>query len=175
MVLCVCSKDLGRHFHHLPGEPDRQHNQATTGTKWQQTSKQEKSTSAQGVWMPKTIWPLLIFFLKIQTIIEAEAAIALTCYSKVNFETRMTPKIYNSETISTAVPSMTKWRNKGTTNAPPYENEKWSFPLSYVWFTSMPHLLRHALIKAKSSYKDAATDAQYRGCGILQNRIEWSA
>ena len=45
--------------------------------------------------------------LKIQTLIEAEAAISLTCFSKANFESRMTLKIFNSETISTTQPSMT--------------------------------------------------------------------
>ena len=37
----------------------------------------------------------LIVFLKMPTLIEAEAAIALTCFSNVNLESRMTPKIFN--------------------------------------------------------------------------------
>ena len=41
------------------------------------------------------------------THIEAVAAIALTCFSSVNLESRMTPKIFNSETISTTEPSIT--------------------------------------------------------------------
>ena len=36
-------------------------------------------------------------------------------------------------------------------------------------FTSIPHLLHHTLIKAKISFKDAATDALSRVCAILQN------
>ena len=45
----------------------------------------------------------LIVFLKMLTLIEAEAAIALTCFSNDNLESIMTPKIFNSETISTTV------------------------------------------------------------------------
>ena len=36
----------------------------------------------------------LIVFLKIPTLLEAEAAAALSCFSKVIFESRMTQKIY---------------------------------------------------------------------------------
>ena len=50
----------------------------------------------------------LIVFLKMPTLIEGEAAIALTCFSNVNLESRMTPKIFNSETISTTEPSINK-------------------------------------------------------------------
>ena len=50
----------------------------------------------------------LIVFLKIPTLLETQAAIALTCFSKANFESRKTPKILNSEAISTTVPSITK-------------------------------------------------------------------
>ena len=47
------------------------------------------------------------------TLIEAEAAIALTCFSNDNLESIMTPKIFNSETISTTEPSINKSGNKG--------------------------------------------------------------
>ena len=56
----------------------------------------------------------LIVFLKMPTLIEAVAAIALTCFSNVNLESKMTPKIFNSETISTTEPSITKSGNKGS-------------------------------------------------------------
>ena len=49
----------------------------------------------------------LIVFLKIPTLLKAEAAIALTFYSKANFDSTITPKIFNSETISTTVLSIT--------------------------------------------------------------------
>ena len=52
-----------------------------------------------------------IVFLKIPTLLEAEAAIALTCFLKANFESRTTPKIFNSGTISTTVPSTSKSGN----------------------------------------------------------------
>ena len=57
----------------------------------------------------------LIVFLKIPTLLEAEAAIALTCFSKDIFESRKTSKIFNSETISTTVPSTTKSGKEGST------------------------------------------------------------
>ena len=50
----------------------------------------------------------LIVFLKMPTLIEAEAAIALTCFSNDNLESIMTPKIFNSETISTTELSINK-------------------------------------------------------------------
>ena len=53
----------------------------------------------------------LIVFLKMPTLIEAVAAIALTCFSNVNLESRMTPKIFNNETISTTEPSINKSGN----------------------------------------------------------------
>ena len=37
----------------------------------------------------------------------------------------------------------------------------------------MPHLLHQSLITAKSSFNDAATDDQLRGCGILQSKVEY--
>ena len=57
----------------------------------------------------------LIVFLKIPTLLEAEAAIALTCFSNDIFESRKTSKIFNSETISTTVPSTTKSGKEGST------------------------------------------------------------
>ena len=56
---------------------------------------------------------------QIPTHLEAEAAISLTCFLKVNLEARLIRKIFNSETISTTEPLMT---NQGT-RAQPYENE----------------------------------------------------
>ena len=112
-----------------------------------------------------------IVFLKMQTPLEAEAAIALICFSKINLETRMTPKIFNSETIFTTEPSMTKSGNKGSTV---WEREI-SIPLVLLAFTSIPHLLHQSVIIAKSSFNNSATDALSRECGILQNRVESSA
>ena len=59
----------------------------------------------------------VIVFLKKNDLLEAEAAIiiVLTCFSIANFKSRMTPKIFNSETISTIEPSMIKLGNKGST------------------------------------------------------------
>ena len=113
----------------------------------------------------------LMFFLKIPTLIEAEAAFALTCFSKVNLESRMTPEIINSETISTTEPSMTKSGNKGSTV------REWeiSIPLVLLGFNNIPHLLHQSLITAKSSFNDVATDDLSRGCGILQSKVESSA
>ena len=70
----------------------------------------------------------LIVFLKMPTLIEAEAAIALTCFSNVNLESRMTPKIFNSETISTTEPSINKSGNKGST----VREREISIPSSYL-------------------------------------------
>ena len=113
----------------------------------------------------------LIVFLKMPTLLEEEAAIALTCFSKINLKSRMTLKIYNSETISTTEPSIIKSENKDSTV------QEWEISISLVLlgFTSVPHLLDQLQIMAKSSFNDAATDALSRGCGILQNRVESSA
>ena len=70
----------------------------------------------------------LIVFLKMPTLIESEAAIALTFFSNVNLESRMTPKIFNSETISTTEPSITKSGNKGWT----VREREISIPWSYL-------------------------------------------
>ena len=113
----------------------------------------------------------LIVFLKMPTLIEAEAAIALTCFSNDNLESRMTPKIFNSETISTREPSINKSGNKGST----VREREISIPLVLLGFTNMPHLLHQSLITAKSSFNDAATDNLSRGCGILQSKVESSA
>ena len=66
----------------------------------------------------------------------------------------MTPKIFNSETILTTEPSMTKSGNKGST----IREREISIPLVLLGFTNMPHLLHLSLIIAKSSFNDAATD-----------------
>ena len=69
------------------------------------------------------------------------------CYNfllKINFESRMTSKIFNSETISTAIPTMTKSGNKGTT----VREQEIIIPIVVLL-----HLLQNALIKAKSSFK----------------------
>ena len=113
----------------------------------------------------------LIVFLKMPTLIEAEAAIALTCFSNDNLESIMTPKIFNSETISTTEPSINKSGNKGST----IREREISIPLVLLGFTNMPHLLHQSLITAKSSFNDAATDDLSRGCGILQSKVESSA
>ena len=113
----------------------------------------------------------LIVFLKMPTLIEAEAAIALTCFSNDNLESIMTPKIFNSETISTTEPSINKSGNKGST----VREREISIPLVLLGFTNMPHLLHQSLITAKSSFNDAATDDLSRGCGILQSKVESSA
>ena len=105
------------------------------------------------------------------TLIEAEATIALTCYSNVNLESRMTPKIFNSETISTTKPSITKSGNKGST----VREWKISIPLVLLGFTNIPHLLHQSLITAKQSFNDDATDDLSRECGILQSKVESSA
>ena len=112
-----------------------------------------------------------LIFLKIPTLLEAEAAIALTYFSKINLESRMTPKIFNSETISTTEPSITKSVNKGST----VREREISIPLVLLGFTNMPHLLHQSLITVKSSFNDAATDDLSRGCGILQSKVELSA
>ena len=113
----------------------------------------------------------LIVFLKMPTLIEAEAAIALTCFSNVNLESRMTPKIFNSETISTTEPLINRSGNKGST----VRERDISILLVLLGFTNMPHLLHQSLIIAKSSFNDAATDDLSRGCGILQSKVESSA
>ena len=87
----------------------------------------------------------LIVFLKMPTLIETDAAIALTCFSNVNLESRMTPKIFNSETISTTEPSINKSGNKGSTV---WEREI-SIPLVLLRFTNMPHLLHQSLITSQ--------------------------
>ena len=94
-----------------------------------------------------------IVFLKIPNLLEAEAAIALTCFSNVNFESRMTPKIFNSETISTTEPSITKSGNKGST----VREREISIPFVLLGFTNIPHLQHQSLILAKLSFNDAAT------------------
>ena len=91
---------------------------------------------------------LIIVFLKIPTFLEAEAAIALTCFSKANLESIMTPKIFNSENISTTEQSMTKSGNKGSTA----REREISIPLVLLGFTSIPHLLHQSLIIDKSSF-----------------------
>ena len=113
----------------------------------------------------------LIVFLKMPTLIEAEAAIALTCFSNDNLESIMTPKIFNSETISTTEPSINKSGNEGST----VREREISIPLVLLGFTNMPHLLHQLLMTAKSSFNDAATDDLSRGCGILQSKVESSA
>ena len=110
----------------------------------------------------------LIVFRKIPTLLKAEASIALTCFSNVNLESRMSPKIFNSETISTTEPSITKSRNKGSTV---WEWEI-SIPLVLLGFTNIPHLQHQLLITAKSSFNDAATDDLSRGSGMLQSKVE---
>ena len=112
-----------------------------------------------------------IVFLKMPTLIDAEAAIALTCFSNDNLESIMTPKIFNSETISTIEPSINKSGNKGSTVL----EREISIPLVLLGFTNMPHLLHQSLITAKSSFNDAPTDDLSRGCGILQSKEESSA
>ena len=107
----------------------------------------------------------LIVFVKITTILEAEEAIALTCFSKANFESRIIPKIFNSETISTTVPSTTKSWNRGST----VREREISIPLVLLGFTNIPHLLQQ--YTAKSLFNDAATDDLSRGCGILQSKL----
>ena len=58
MPLCAYAKDRSWHFHRLIGQLGWQHDQATTGEKWLQTSKLENSTLSHGVWMPRSIWQL---------------------------------------------------------------------------------------------------------------------
>ena len=113
----------------------------------------------------------LIVFLKMPTLIEAEAAIALTCFSNVNLESWMTPKIFNSETISTTEPSINKSGNKGST----VKEREISILLVILGYTNMPHLLHQSPITAKSSFIDAVTDDLSRGCGILQSKEESSS
>ena len=57
----------------------------------------------------------------------------------------MTPKIFNSETILTTEPSMTKSGNKGST----IREREISISLVLLGFTNMPHLLHLSLIIAK--------------------------
>ena len=83
-----------------------------------------------------------------------EAAVALTCFSNVNLESRMTPKIFNSDTLSTTEPSITKSGNKGST----VREREISIPLVLLRFTNISHLQHQSLITAKSSFNDAATD-----------------
>ena len=117
---------------------------------------------ATTVTSPKT----LIAFLKIPTLLDVEAAIALTCFSKANFEFRITPKIFTSETICTRKPSQTKSGTCGST----VQEREISIPLVLLGLTNIPHLLHQSLITAKSSFNDAATDALSRECGILQRQ-----
>ena len=118
-----------------------------------------------------TSWKTLIVFLKMPTLIEAEAAIALTCFSNVNLESRMTPKIFNSETISTSEPSINKSGNKGST----VREREISILLVLLGFINMPHLLHQSLFTAKSSFNDDIS----QGCGILwlfgkgKKKCEW--
>ena len=100
----------------------------------------------------------LFVFLKISNLLEAETTAVLTCFSNINFQSRMTDKIFNSKTISTAVPSMTKSENKDTA----VREQEMIVYFVLFGFTSIPHLLYHALIIAKSAFKDAATDALSR-------------
>ena len=126
-----------------------------------QTGEQYSSTGSMNVQKHlatiATSRKTLIVFLKLPTLLEAEAAIALTCLSKANFESRITPKIFNSETISTTVPSTTKSGNKGST----VREREISTPLDLLGFTNIPHLLHQSLITAKSSFNDAATNMTY--------------
>ena len=48
-------------------------------------------------------------------------------------------------------------------------------PLVLFGFTNIPHLQHQSLIRAKSSFNDAASDDLSRGCGILQSKVESSA
>ena len=63
--------------------------------------------------------------------------IARICFSKTNLESRMTPKIFNIETISTTESSITKSENKGST----VREREISIPLALLGFTCIPHLL----------------------------------
>ena len=101
-----------------------------------QTSKLENSTLAQRIWMSKNIWQQHRHLEK-HSLSSSKyqpssrlvfSSIALTCFSKANFESRITPKIFNSETISTTVPSKP---NQGT-RAQLYENEKLVSP-RHAW------------------------------------------
>ena len=78
----------------------------------------------------------------------------------------MTPKIFNSKTISTTEPSINKSGNKGST----VRERDISIPLVLLGFTNMPHLLHQSLITAKSSFNDAATDDLSRGCGTYPTK-----
>ena len=113
----------------------------------------------------------LIVFRKIPTLLDAEAVIALTCFSKANLESRITPKIFNSETISTTVPSTTKSGNKGSTvreweiripsscldlpTYPTYCTSRWS------------QLNHHSMMQPEMTYHEDVV--------ILQNNVESSA
>ena len=59
----------------------------------------------------------------------------------------MTPKIFNSETISTTEPSINKSGNKGST----VREREISIPLVLLGFTNMPHLLHQSLITQKQA------------------------
>ena len=109
----------------------------------------------------------LIVFLKIPPLLEAEAAIALNCFSKANFESKITSKNFNSETISTTVLTTTKSENKGST----VREREMSIILVLLGFTNIPHLQHQSLITAKSSFNDAATDDLSLGFGILQSKV----
>ena len=84
-----------------------------------QTGEQYSSTgsmNAQKHWaITATSRKTLIVLLKIPILLDGEGAIALNCFSKANYESRITPKIFNSETISTTVTSTTELGNKGST------------------------------------------------------------
>ena len=181
MALCVCDKDHSWHFHRLINWLTRPITRLSNN-RWEvaadstpaqelcnSTPAQElcNSTPAQELWTQKylattaTSPKKTIVFLKIPTLLEAEAAIAVTCFSMANFESRMTPKIFNSETISTTEPSMTKSASKGSR----VREQKIRIPLVLLGFTNITHLLHKSLIIV-ISFNDAATDAPSRGCGI---------
>ena len=110
-----------------------------------QTGVQYSSTwimNAQKHWaMTATSRKTLIVFLKIPTRLKAEAAIALslTCFSKANFDSRITfQQQYHQQP------------NQGTIKGSIVREREISIPLVLLGFTNIPHLLHQSLITGHS-------------------------
>ena len=106
---------------------------------------------------------------KIPTLIEAEAAISPTCFLEAKFESKIAPKISNSETISKPGSSIT---SQGT-RVQPYENENDHPPRLACIHQHIP--LTAPIGNHGQIIIDTATYALSQERGILQNRVESSS
>ena len=178
MPLCACAKDRSWHFHGSIGQLGWQHDQATTGEKWLQTSKLENSTLAQEYKCPEAFGNNSDISKNSHCLPQnanPHRGRGSNC-SDLLLKRQLGVK-NDTQNLQLRWPSPQQNHQSTSrgTKAQPYENEKLASPSSYLDSPTCPTYCKKSLITAKSSFNDAATDDLLRGCGILKSKVESSA